>query len=433
MEDDNYYEVEHIVDVRQSKEGLEVKIKWLNFNNPDDDTWEPYTNLNDETCLFFLREYRSRLEKKLMENPKDLKKNLESKLRTLKKIIKAWKLNLKENEKKFIDSEDHSVISEPFQKEDPPIEKENIQPPPEPPTNQRISPEDKPKQPIENELENKKTNQPPQETGKSTPRRRPDVSPPQQPTVPPSTSFNHFGYYSTNNGKITPNRFQKGNPHHTEVKKKPIIEEEEDYKIKHKTPQRNQYQSKGPQFNSFHRPSPPPRPAGPQNNHYQKQPPFQNQYQPRPPPPSKPPFNQTNKNDNKSFFKGYQGNNQKNSYLQESASNKKLFSFISKHENVLKRKSVYSDMNGMDLAKLSSTSSTKNYIVSDPHELDLLLAEKDHHKSSISCKIVGWRELMSVNPNKSFKGMYTAFADMQKIVKEYANIIADLQAGIEMR
>lgn len=111
-EEDLYYEVEHIVDVKQVKDNFEVKIKWLNYNNPEDDTWEPYTNLNDGTCLFFLREFRTKLQEKIVATPKGQKNPAENKMKIVQKIIVAWKKILRETEVEFNDSEDRSVTTD---------------------------------------------------------------------------------------------------------------------------------------------------------------------------------------------------------------------------------------------------------------------------------------------------------------------------------
>ena len=44
---DEEYEVEKILDKRQRKTGLEYLVKWKNFDDPDDNTWEPADNLAD--------------------------------------------------------------------------------------------------------------------------------------------------------------------------------------------------------------------------------------------------------------------------------------------------------------------------------------------------------------------------------------------------
>jgi len=44
---DEEYEVEEILDKRQTKEGMEFLVKWKNFDDPDDNTWEPADNLAD--------------------------------------------------------------------------------------------------------------------------------------------------------------------------------------------------------------------------------------------------------------------------------------------------------------------------------------------------------------------------------------------------
>ena len=44
---DEEYEVEKILDKRQRKGGMEYLVKWKNFDDPDDNTWEPSDNLGD--------------------------------------------------------------------------------------------------------------------------------------------------------------------------------------------------------------------------------------------------------------------------------------------------------------------------------------------------------------------------------------------------
>ena len=44
---DEEYEVEKILDKRQRKNGLEYLVKWKNFDDPEDNTWEPADNLAD--------------------------------------------------------------------------------------------------------------------------------------------------------------------------------------------------------------------------------------------------------------------------------------------------------------------------------------------------------------------------------------------------
>lgn len=111
--EDEYYEVEHILDVRQTKKGaFEIKIKWLGYNSPEDDTWEPYTNLNQDTCFFFLREYRAKLQANLVVASKPGKTALENKLKLLNKIMRAWKKILNERNIEFNDSEKRSALSE---------------------------------------------------------------------------------------------------------------------------------------------------------------------------------------------------------------------------------------------------------------------------------------------------------------------------------
>ena len=45
---DEEYEVEKILDKRtKGKAGLEYLVKWKNFDDPEDNTWEPADNLTD--------------------------------------------------------------------------------------------------------------------------------------------------------------------------------------------------------------------------------------------------------------------------------------------------------------------------------------------------------------------------------------------------
>ena len=92
------YEVEKVCDVRQHHKGLQVLIKWSGYDDPADNTWEPYTNLNEETCLYFLREYRQNL----MANTTG--KTLEHKMQVLDRIIRLWKSKMKKAGKHFNDS-----------------------------------------------------------------------------------------------------------------------------------------------------------------------------------------------------------------------------------------------------------------------------------------------------------------------------------------
>lgn len=111
-EQDDYYEVEHILDIRQSKKGsYEIKIKWLGYSSPEDDTWEPYTNLNQDTCFFFLREYRAKLQSEMAGQVRSSKSSTDSKLKLLNKVMRAWKKILKDRGVEFNDSEKVSVAS----------------------------------------------------------------------------------------------------------------------------------------------------------------------------------------------------------------------------------------------------------------------------------------------------------------------------------
>ena len=92
------YEVEKVCDVRQLNKGFQVLIKWSGYDDPEDNTWEPYTNLNEETCLFFLREYRQTLVRSASG------KTLELKMQVLEKIIRLWKARMKKSGKHFNDS-----------------------------------------------------------------------------------------------------------------------------------------------------------------------------------------------------------------------------------------------------------------------------------------------------------------------------------------
>ena len=54
---DEEYEVEKILDKRtKGKAGLEYLVKWKNFDDPEDNTWEPADNLTDAEAKIKLYE-----------------------------------------------------------------------------------------------------------------------------------------------------------------------------------------------------------------------------------------------------------------------------------------------------------------------------------------------------------------------------------------
>lgn len=117
-EEEELYEVEHLLDVKVQGTKLMVKIKWLNFNRPEDATWEPFKNLNPETGLFFLREFRQVVSILIANpdapNPRGIT-NLESKKQIVDRIIKKFKEWVRKEGVQFHDSNDESA--EPPEKE----------------------------------------------------------------------------------------------------------------------------------------------------------------------------------------------------------------------------------------------------------------------------------------------------------------------------
>ena len=59
---DEEYEVEKILDKRQRKGGIEYLVKWKNFDDPDDNTWEPSDNLGDAEAK--IKQFEKDLEAK---------------------------------------------------------------------------------------------------------------------------------------------------------------------------------------------------------------------------------------------------------------------------------------------------------------------------------------------------------------------------------
>ena len=59
---DEEYEVEKILDKRQRKGGIEYLVKWKNFDDPDDNTWEPSDNLADAEAK--IKQFEKDLEAK---------------------------------------------------------------------------------------------------------------------------------------------------------------------------------------------------------------------------------------------------------------------------------------------------------------------------------------------------------------------------------
>ncbi len=109
------YEVEKVCDVRQQNKGFQVLIKWSGYDDPEDNTWEPYTNLNEETCLYFLREFRQTLAASASSKSQELK------MQVLEKIIRLWKARMRRTGKQFNDSGELSrLLSEKEDEDDSP-------------------------------------------------------------------------------------------------------------------------------------------------------------------------------------------------------------------------------------------------------------------------------------------------------------------------
>lgn len=114
QEEQAYYDVEKVYDVRMYSKTPQVRIKWTGFDRPEDDTWEPYKNLNEGTCLYFMREYREFLKK--TEKGEVLK----NKLKLTKKIIELWKKEMRKKGLPFNDSNEQSRIIASSEFEDKP-------------------------------------------------------------------------------------------------------------------------------------------------------------------------------------------------------------------------------------------------------------------------------------------------------------------------
>ena len=67
---DEEYEVEQILDKRQRKGGMEYLVKWKNFDDPDDNTWEPADNLTDASLK--IKEFEKDLENKATNAAKQI-------------------------------------------------------------------------------------------------------------------------------------------------------------------------------------------------------------------------------------------------------------------------------------------------------------------------------------------------------------------------
>lgn len=107
-EEQHFFEVEYIKDARawnpnNPNQYLVVKIKWMGYNQPEDDTWEPWDNLNPDTALYFLRDYRQKLG--IQDMNEKLKKK---KLGLVQQMISKWKEEHRKEGKKFDDSEEMS-------------------------------------------------------------------------------------------------------------------------------------------------------------------------------------------------------------------------------------------------------------------------------------------------------------------------------------
>ena len=53
---DEEYEVEKIMEKRIQKGNIEYLVKWKNYDDPDDNTWEPKDNLKEATAIIKLYE-----------------------------------------------------------------------------------------------------------------------------------------------------------------------------------------------------------------------------------------------------------------------------------------------------------------------------------------------------------------------------------------
>ncbi|CAN0556497.1 unnamed protein product [Ectocarpus sp. 8 AP-2014] len=53
---DEEYEVEKIMEKRIQKGNIEYLVKWKNYDDPDDNTWEPRDNLKEATAIIKLYE-----------------------------------------------------------------------------------------------------------------------------------------------------------------------------------------------------------------------------------------------------------------------------------------------------------------------------------------------------------------------------------------
>ena len=67
------YEVEKILDKRVRKGKVEYYVKWKNWDNPDDNTWEPIEHLE---CEELIQEYERTHKSDTKEVEKPEKRNL---------------------------------------------------------------------------------------------------------------------------------------------------------------------------------------------------------------------------------------------------------------------------------------------------------------------------------------------------------------------
>merc|ERR1719318_601033 len=59
---DEEYEVEKILEKRTQKGNIEYLVKWKNYDDPDDNTWEPKDNLKEATAI--IKQYEKDLDAK---------------------------------------------------------------------------------------------------------------------------------------------------------------------------------------------------------------------------------------------------------------------------------------------------------------------------------------------------------------------------------
>lgn len=434
-EEDVYYEVEHIVDVRQDRNKLEVKIKWLGFNQPEDDTWEPFTNLNESTCLFFLREFRTKLQERIVAQPRGTKNPTEAKMKIVQKIMKAWKVILEEREIDFNDSETVSLASltpQPQEKEAPPSPIKVA--PAEPLVIKQHEPEAETKKPS-NEIDEKKKDLPPPNHGKTTPNRNCTVTKHDKSDKTGGKNPRHQSKDSSpwkdnkNEGKSRPTSQHKTYGQQKVSESFTVAAESEEYKIKHKAAQANQAPVYVPQMSSFGKPPPPPR-AQPQS--ITKAVP-ERSASPKPQAGGVTAiFHQLQtylNNESKASFGQQQRASMEESFLKVTPERSRLVAFLTNTEYFAKRVALAKDLKFMEPIRMAGSNSTKPVFCDSDGDLVVVMAEKDSDRSQQSCKMVSVDDLMLFNPGKGFQALYNGIAQFQGVAKEYLEMMSSIEAA----